>query len=104
MTFSSLSHMFLRQYKIMRKFGTDIVQQPSLMSFLFKYTAIAATVFSILSSVDAVSNIVIDGTITKQIVDGFGFSGAFSTACDLQGMPNADRQTILDLLLGQSGA
>ncbi|RUP50659.1 glycoside hydrolase, partial [Jimgerdemannia flammicorona] len=75
------------------------------MSLLFKSMALAATALSILGSVDAMSHVTVNGSRLKQSVDGFGFSGAFGTACELKNnVPAADRQIVLDLLFGHAGA
>ncbi len=54
-----------------------------------------------INSMDTIPNCNIDWTNEKQVIEGFGGSGAFHQAANLKAYPETERNLILDLLFSQ---
>lgn len=65
----------------------------ALMIFAVNLTAI--------DSMNVLSNCNVDWTNERQVIEGFGGSGAFHQAANLMAYPESERDQILDLLLSQ---
>jgi glucuronoarabinoxylan endo-1,4-beta-xylanase len=79
------------------------MQRKSIKSkvvFLLALILFGVNLFTIYS-MDALPNCKVDWANEKQVIEGFGGSGAFHQAANLMAYPEAERNQILDLLFSQ---